>query len=61
MRQKIIWPVLSLALAAACVVLLVLWQGEKNRAPEMDDLRLHGMAEAHARFSDYLRLGNEGD
>ena len=61
MRQKIIWPVLSLALAAACVVLLVLWQGEKNRAPEIDDLRLYGMEEAHARFSDYLRLGHEGD
>ena len=61
MRQKIIWPVLSRALAAACVVLLVLWQGEKNRAPEIDDLRLYGMEAAHARFSDYLRLGDEGD
>ena len=61
MRQKFIWPILSLALAAACVVLLVLWQGEKRGAPELDDLRLHGMAEAHARFSDYLRLGHEGD
>lgn len=61
MRRKSIWPVLTLALAAACVVLLVLWQGEKNRAPELDELRLHGMAEAHARFSDYLRLGHEGD
>ena len=61
MRQKLIWPVLSLALAAACVVLLVLWQGEKGGAPELDDLRLHGMTEAHARFSDYLRLGHKGD
>ena len=61
MRQKFIWPVLSLALAAACVVLLVLWQGEKRGAPELDELRLHGMTEAHARFSDYLRLGHEGD
>ena len=61
MRRKSIWPVLTLALAAACVVLLVLWQGEKNRAPELDELRLHGMAEAHARFSDYLRLGHKGD
>ena len=61
MRRKFIWPVLSLALAAACVVLLVLWQGEKRGAPELDELRLHGMAEAHARFSDYLRLGHEGD
>ena len=61
MKPKVIWPVLSLALAAACVVLLVLWQGEKNRAPEIDDLRLYGMEEAHARFSDYLRLGDEGD
>ena len=61
MRQKILGPVLSLALAAVCVVLLVLWQWEKGGSAEMDDLRLHGMAEAHARFSDYLRLGNEGD
>ena len=61
MRQKFIWPVLSLALAAACVVLLVLWQGEKRGAPELDELRHHGMTEAHARFSDYLRLGHEGD
>ena len=28
---------------------------------ELDELRLHGMTEAHARFSDYLRLGHEGD
>ena len=27
----------------------------------MGSLRLHGMTEAHARFSDYLRLGHEGD
>ena len=51
----------SLALAAACVVLLVLWQGEKKRAPELDGLRLHSMTAAHTRFSDYLRLGHEGD
>ena len=60
MRQKI-WPVLSLVLAAACVVLLVLWQGEKDSAPEVDDLWLHGMTQAHTRFSEYLTSGSEGD
>ncbi len=61
MRQKILWPVLSLALAAVCVVLLVLWQWEKGGSAEMDDLRLYGMTAAHTRFSDYLRSGDEGD
>ena len=61
MRQKILWPVLSLALAAVCVVLLVLWQWEKGGSAEMDDLRLYGMTAAHTRFSDYLHSGDEGD
>ena len=60
MRQKL-WPALSLVLAAACVVLLVLWQGEKGSAPEVEELWLHGMTQAHARFSDYLSSHNEGD
>ena len=60
MRQKL-WPVLSLVLAAACVVLLVLWQGEKNSAPEVDDLWLYSMTQAHTRFSEYLASGSVGD
>ena len=60
MRQKM-WPVLSLALAAACVVLLVLWQGEKGSAREVDDLWLYSMTQAHTRFSEYLTSGSEGD
>ena len=60
MRQKI-WPLLSLMLAVACVVLLALWQGGKNSAPDADDLWLHGMTQAHARFSDYLNFHSEGD
>lgn len=60
MRQKL-WPALSLVLAAACVVLLVLWQGEKGSAPDADDLWLHGMTQAHTRFSEYLTSGSQGD
>ena len=54
------WPILSLVLALACGALLFLWQGERAE-PDVDSLRFHGMTEAHARFSDYLRLGHEGD
>ena len=44
------WPILSLVLALACGALLFLWQGERAE-PDVGSLRLHGMTEAHARFS----------
>ena len=60
MRQKI-WPLLCLVLVVTCAVLLVLWQGEKNSAPEVDELWLYSMTQAHTRFSEYLSSHNEGD
>ena len=56
MRHKF-WPALSVLLALACVFL---WQREKT-SYQVDDLWLHGMLHARARFLDYLNYGDEGD
>ena len=56
MRHKF-WPALSVLLALACVFL---WQ--RGETPyQVDDLWLHGMLHARARFLDYLNYGDEGD
>ena len=56
MRHKF-WPALSVLLALACVFS---WQ--RGKTPyQVDDLWLHGMLHARARFLDYLNYGDEGD